>query len=177
MKFIKSTSWEAIEKTWQKNEEPLQDSRNKTNNNGQSSWKTWRQPYINAVGASELIWHQYRTTPNEAINWSCGAFQIWIKRAMDIRSRVFKELATHKCFEDHEKINPLMNSFPQTIELIALKKNDSIYVFEGHHRLISLALLIEQNPKFSCNIIVNLAKIPNHNPFPLIDYTPPELGK
>ncbi len=141
MKFLKDTTWDEIYNAWRQRETKHDLWKEYYERKGFKSWEEFRAKHIEQEQLPNLKWKLYEITPEEIPSFHCGNYTNWQKLAKEIGDDTFEKLSCVPFFQNHQKIKNLLADFPTETELIALKKGNDIYLFEGHHRAVALCRL------------------------------------
>lgn len=159
MKFLRKTTWQAIYEDWRASETKNDLWRQHYERRGFETWEDFRNQHIEKENLSTLDWELYELGPAEIPAFHCGDFTNWKKLAEELGDDTFADLSRAKFFQDHQKIQNLLVDFPAKIQMIALKKGEDIYLFEGHHRAVAICQLLKAKKMPSSKLTLALAKL------------------
>ncbi len=170
MKLLRLTTWPETFENWR-----LREASDPgwihcaTQIKGWPDWDSWRSFTAEQIDAQNLEWNlfEFEEPMKEIPQMLLGPFQGWQNRMPTPNTGTFADLidlpSQMKYWSSLEKINSLIENFPQGTQLIGLIREDlnKIICLEGHHRAtaITIADRIGQTINFNKPPQIALAKI------------------
>lgn len=160
MKFLRKTTWQEVYEDWRKNETKDDLWRAHYNRRGFETWEDFRKQHIDKEDLTALDWELYEVDSEEIPSFHCGDFENWQKLSKELGDDTFATLSQAPYFQkDHTKIQDLLANFPPQTQMIALKKGDQIYLFEGHHRAVAISQLCKSGKTPDVQIKIAIAEV------------------
>jgi hypothetical protein len=170
MKLLRPTTWQETFDSWQSREASDPGWIHcAVQIKGWPDWESWRKFTAEQIDASSLEWnlYEFEDPMKEIPEMLMGPFQGWQGRVETPNTATFNDLidlpSQMKYWSSVEKINSLIENFPQGTELIGIIRDDikKIVCIEGHHRAtaITIADRMGQNLEFNDPPKIALARI------------------
>lgn len=151
--------WKEAEKSWK--DKWLYISKGFTN------WDDWRKFQLNKYDFNyQNDWYKKDIIAEEILNFRVGAFKTMYSYFWNylenngnnyLKIEETKVINYEKLFlKNKEKIENIINNFPQEINFIWWKRNNEIILLEWHHRAIAIARILNNWWQIDKNIKLNL---------------------
>lgn len=150
LRFAGETTWEEVWQRWAADESNDQGWQQVARDKGWDTWEEWRLAWVANFQAATRKWLLYTIEqPLDTVsNLLIGPAQGWQNRFPEDQRNIytFADLVERDCFSQHQKIQSILDNFPERTQLIGLvKPNGEIVCIEGHHRAMALAIAQKQN--------------------------------
>ncbi len=153
-------SWDDIVKAWQKDEEKP-NSKSVFMQSVQQDWLDWRNEIIVPLHLDQLEWTAFtikepaRTVPR----FRGGPFEPWQRLYYgDKQTPTFEEIAANPVtdVQTRDKFVDILSS-PEPIILVGIIKDNEVYVVEGMHRCVAIALAASRGQVIANSVQISLA--------------------
>ena len=152
--------WVEILQAWQEDEE-RPNSRSVYMQNVGQDWLGWRNAIILPLHLDKLEWNLYTITdPAKTIpHFRGGPFTPWQELYYgDKETPTFEEIVTNSAsdVQSRDKFRDILSS-PEPLNLIGIIKDDDVYIVEGMHRCVAIALAACRNQPVNNEVRISLA--------------------
>ncbi len=163
LSHLKTLSWEDVLDIWRKGEEGLEHWIKFWEEKGFSSWREWRQQYIDYLELDKIAgWHLYKiNNPMKSVpSFRGGPYVSWRERHYkDGTFATFREIVQHPHIRNHDVVNEMIEHFPEETHFVGLITEQGVVIIEGMHRCCALALAAEKKKNIQTNAVVALAEV------------------
>jgi hypothetical protein len=163
LEFIKNLSWPEVFEIWRQNEEGGQNWIEHFKSRGFDTWEEWRMRYAEPFRCPEANWGLYRlkNPVRDLPSFWGGPFRSWKEKFYKDRdSMTFQELAATSEIQTHGTVNDMVKSFPNPTTLSGMVVDGEVYIIEGTHRCLALALMNQRGLAHEGEVFLTLAESP-----------------
>lgn len=164
LKLIKKLSWNEVFFIWQENEKDNPNWQKLTKERGFASWEDWRlQGYALPFGCDKASWSLYESSDATKVipYFYGGPFKGWIEKHYGGKKEMtFKKLAKLPELANHPAIVRMKADFPQDSIVICLMVQEKIYVIEGMHRSVTLAIMAKEGNDKKVSLRLAIGRLP-----------------
>lgn len=158
--FDRDLSWEEVRNIW-KGDEDTDIFRREYTEEGHSSWESWRDLIIQPLHLDQLDWAQYTVAePLKTVpQFRGGPFKPWQDRYYGGKKNpTFAEIVgfEHSDIMTRDKFADILSS-EEPIRLIGLLLGNEVYIIDGMHRSVAIALAARQEQAFDRQVTLMLA--------------------
>ncbi len=163
LEFIKDLGWAEVFEIWRQNEEPRQNWKDYYTSKGFSSWEEWRTEYTEPFRCPEAKWVLYKMIDpvRDIIYVNGGPFRSWKEQLYGEKdSLTFKELADLPESQKRLNAEDFLKNFPKSTTITGMIVGGEIYIIEGMHRCLAMALANQERMKLETEVFIALAESP-----------------
>lgn len=157
MKPIADTNWEEVYGIWRDTETHNDAWREFYENRQHKTWEEFRGETIEKLNLPNLQWKFYEIQPQDIPHIHCGPYPGWEQLSNELGQTEFAHLSKAEFFKDHAKVEAIKKDLPCDTTLIAIERDNEIYLLEGHHRCVAVSQLLASGRKPDVKIRIALA--------------------
>lgn len=154
-------AWEKIFEIWRETEADQEKWVNYYQGKGFSSWKDWRQSYVERFGYNKKSWDIYSIIrPLEVVpHFHGGPFRTWINKYYHGEELpTFQRLVEMGDVKANSAVVEISKNFPLKTFLIGLLIDGEVVIIEGMHRCCAMTLMKEQKEELKSIVEIALAE-------------------
>ncbi|MBI5369743.1 alpha/beta fold hydrolase [Candidatus Uhrbacteria bacterium] len=150
LKRSRDVPWDEVFEVWRASEGSDPVWQELAKKKGWDSWEAWRGNQVAIFGADKRRWTLYEITePNVIIPaMRIGPFKGWQEHFQEKNRHTFEDLVREQTswVASNVGVRARLASFPPRTQFIGLfvKQDQTIVLFEGHHRAAAIALAVAQ---------------------------------
>ncbi|MCX6763130.1 MAG: hypothetical protein NTZ97_00120 [Candidatus Moranbacteria bacterium] len=163
LKLVKPLKWEEVFDIWRQNEASDPKWMEHYKSRGFATWEAWRETYAVPFKCAEADWGFYViTNPLQDIpNFCGGPFRGWKENHYGEKDTMtFAKLANLDHFQNFYKTEDIIKNFPNGTIISGMEVDGDIYIIEGMHRCLAIALAKKRGLDMPIDIKIALAKSP-----------------
>jgi hypothetical protein len=167
LKHIKLMSWDEAFSEWEKSEADLPHWIEHYKKRGFNSWREWRSDSLKPIDPPSLTWNLFeieeplKTVPK----FYAGPFRAWKNKYYGDEDIItFEQLAANPELRNDQRINDIIEKFPNGSVLLGLINNSRVVIVDGLHRCCALAVANRKGMDLKAKLYIICAELPGELP-------------
>ncbi len=162
LRALRGLAWSEIVDAWERQEARQPGWIRYFRGKGFTTWRAWRMHAMRSFRPATRAWTLYRVeNPTRTIPaWWGGPFRGWRSQYYRGKSTMrFADLARLRALQRHGKIRSVQRHFPKRTRMFGVLLHGRVFVLDGMHRCVAVALSAREQKTVSSTVDIALAVV------------------